>query len=379
MEKNKFKIIIATGILPPDIGGQATYVLRLTKELEKMGHEVKIVSYGDHQTKSAVADRSEFSPYVVNKNLPLYLKYYKYFKEVKKLSKWADIVYAHDLVSTGLPCSWVKFFRPKLKFVVRLGGDFLWEKAYNNSWTDLPLSQYHNQPKNSKERLYLSIYYFVLNKIDKIIFSTKWQSHIYDKYFHTGSKSVVIENAFPKSDDDLKNKKSNNKNIIFAGRLIRLKNLSRVIEALRDSCDVKFNIIGNGPEKEHLEKEIKQLSLESKVSVRSGVSSEKLDQYIADSFLVIVPSISEVSPNIVLECIRLGRPLLLTKECGFYNQYKDDLVFIDPFSIADIREKICGLLDENEYNKYLRRIANIDISRNWRTLAEEHIELFKKL
>ncbi|RJQ34070.1 glycosyltransferase, partial [Candidatus Parcubacteria bacterium] len=246
-------------------------------------------------------------------------------------------------------------------------------------WTDKPLSLYYSQPKTKQEKIYLAVYGFVLKKVDKIIFSTQWQNEIYDKYFHTGHKSEVIANAFPQVKAELKNKKISNRDILFAGRLIRLKNISRVIEAIRESCDVKLLLVGVGPEKEKLEKEIKDFSLESRVIIKDGVSSEKLDQYIADSFLVIVPSISEVSPNIALECIRLGKPILLTKESGFFDKYNNDLIFIDPFSISDIREKICGLLDETEYSKYLERIARIDISRSWQDLAKEHIELFKKL
>ncbi|PLX25324.1 hypothetical protein C0580_02755, partial [Candidatus Parcubacteria bacterium] len=150
-------------------------------------------------------------------------------------------------------------------------------------------------------------------------------------------------------------------------------------EAIRESCDVKLTIVGSGPEKEDLEKDITKFSLQDRVTIKPRVSSEKLDQYIADSFLLVVPSISEVSPNVALECIRLGKPILLTKECGFFDQYKDKLMFIDPFSVSDIKEKICYLLDEDKYNNYLAKISQIDISRSWLDLTKEHVDLFKKL
>lgn len=377
MSKNNLNIVIATGILPPEIGGPSTYVLRLAKHLEESGHEVKIVSYGDEKTKIALGSNIDFNLHIVDKHLPLYLRYFKYFKEIKKLSKWADVVYAQDLVSTGFPCTLAKIFKPQMKLVVRLGGDFLWEKAYNNSWTEKPLSEYHAQPKNSSEKIYLSVYKFVLKKIDKIVFSTKWQSDIYSRFFHTDKKSVVIANAFPKANK--LDKEKNNNNILFAGRLIKLKNLSRLIEAIRESCDVKLTIVGSGPEKDDLEKDIAKFSLQDRVTIKPRVSPEKLDQYMASSFLVIVPSISEVSPNVALECIRLGKPILLTKECGFFEEYKEQLMFIDPFSVSDIKEKICALLDENNYNNYLQKIAQIDTSRSWQQLTQEHVDLFKKL
>ena len=41
------KIILATGIFPPDIGGPAIYTEGLALELKKLGLEVKVVTYSD--------------------------------------------------------------------------------------------------------------------------------------------------------------------------------------------------------------------------------------------------------------------------------------------------------------------------------------------
>jgi hypothetical protein len=40
------KILIATGIYPPKIGGPAQYALNLKNEFEKMGHGVRVKTYG---------------------------------------------------------------------------------------------------------------------------------------------------------------------------------------------------------------------------------------------------------------------------------------------------------------------------------------------
>ena len=40
------KILIATGIYPPDIGGPATYSKLLKEELSKRGLKVDILTYG---------------------------------------------------------------------------------------------------------------------------------------------------------------------------------------------------------------------------------------------------------------------------------------------------------------------------------------------
>ena len=44
------KILIATGIYPPDIGGPATYAYNLSRELTRLGHEVNVLTYSDDQS-----------------------------------------------------------------------------------------------------------------------------------------------------------------------------------------------------------------------------------------------------------------------------------------------------------------------------------------
>ena len=41
------KILIATGIYPPDIGGPAQYAFNLEQEWKKLGHEVRVIKFSD--------------------------------------------------------------------------------------------------------------------------------------------------------------------------------------------------------------------------------------------------------------------------------------------------------------------------------------------
>ncbi len=375
-KNGKLKILIATGIFPPDIGGPATYARVLCDELPKFGCEVRVATYFSEQIPN-----SKFQIYRINRNQNIIFRYFKYFWQVFKLAGWADAVYAHDLVSVGLPCATVKLIKPKIRLSVRLGGDFLWEKAYNNGWTNKPLREYYKQPKNFKEKIFLLIYKFVLAKCDKVIFSTDWQKKIYEKYLNVNpDKAIVIFNAFPESINSSKFfNKDENKSILFAGRLIKLKNLDKIIKVVADIQNISFIIIGKGPEKNNLAEKIKGLNIKDRIVFKETMPQKELDREISSSYLVIIPSITEISPNLALECIGLRKPVLVTKECGFYSEYQDRLVFINPFSIDDIKNKINYLLDKNNYKNYLDRIKLINIKRSWQDLAKEHFNLFKEL
>ncbi|MFA4941480.1 MAG: GtrA family protein [Patescibacteria group bacterium] len=373
---DKKRILIAVGIFPPDIGGPAVYVKNLLEELPKLGYEIKVITYADFKNKE-INDSLIFR---ISRRQNIFFRYIKYFLEVLKLSEWADVVYIHDLASTGLPCSLVKTLKPRLKLVVRLGGDFLWEKAYNNGWTEKPLSQYYEQPKNFFEKIFLLCYKFVLAKCDKIIFSTEWQKEIYEKYLKVDpGKTTIIDNAFPEYELPAESFPIANKNILLAGRLIKLKNFARVFEAIKNLEDIKITVIGEGPEKNNLKNISEKLNLDSRISFRNGIEQSELAGEIKKSFLVLVPSITEISPNLVLECIKLAKPIVTTKECGFFKKYADKLIFVDPFDINDIKEKITFLSKKENHDNYLEKIRSIDASRNKKNLAEDHHNFFKNL
>ncbi len=48
------KILITTGIFPPDIGGPATQIEQLAQDLAKNGFEVAVLTYGNPEKKIAV-------------------------------------------------------------------------------------------------------------------------------------------------------------------------------------------------------------------------------------------------------------------------------------------------------------------------------------
>jgi len=72
------KILIATGIYPPDIGGPATYSKLLKDELPDRGIDVKVLSFGEVR------------------HLPKIIRHFSYFLKVLKLGKGANVIYAQD-------------------------------------------------------------------------------------------------------------------------------------------------------------------------------------------------------------------------------------------------------------------------------------------
>ena len=98
------RVLIATGIYPPDVGGPASYSALLEKEFPKRGVQVKVLSFG------------WFLAY------PKVLRHFLYFLKVIKLGRDCDIIYAQDPVSVGLPAILASKFLGK-KFTTPVRGE----------------------------------------------------------------------------------------------------------------------------------------------------------------------------------------------------------------------------------------------------------------
>src|SRR3989344_4699138 len=104
------KIVIATPLYPPEIGGPATYAKLLFEGLPKKGIEVDLVKFSDVQY------------------LPKIIRHFAYYRRVLKAAKNADVVLALDPVSVGLPA--MKAAQKARKpFVVKIVGDYAWEQG----------------------------------------------------------------------------------------------------------------------------------------------------------------------------------------------------------------------------------------------------------
>ena len=87
------KILIATGIYPPDIGGPATYLIQFTKFLLKNNCGIRVITFSDVMEDKKYD--SDFKVIRVLRNRNVFFKLIKYFIQIIKNSKDVDIIYLH--------------------------------------------------------------------------------------------------------------------------------------------------------------------------------------------------------------------------------------------------------------------------------------------
>jgi len=135
-------------------------------------------------------------------------------------------------------------------------------------------------------------------------------------------------------------------------------------------------MIGEGPDKDKLEKKIKELSSSGHVEMIPKLAQEKLFEYIQSSWFGVGPALTEFNPNFILECLSLGRPVLLSRENGLSVKLPEEFLF-DPQNEKEFIEKMEQMFSVDFYGDALNIVRKFDLSQNWERVTRAHLEIIK--
>ncbi|MFH0770270.1 MAG: glycosyltransferase family 4 protein [Candidatus Peregrinibacteria bacterium] len=377
------KIILATGIYPPDIGGPATYVRALARELHEQGHVLTVITYGKIDTRvTTVGQDGGWQVVSVPwKGKPV-LRWFLFARALRRFAVVADIIEAFSSVSVGVPLMLARLKKPKK--ILRLGGDFAWER-YTDRGGMLSLKRWY------EERFHGFVYSFtrllvtrLLHTFDHIIFSSAFQKELYEQHYSRLPAHSVIENALPNpnpnSNPNLNPSAPQDRphhplRLLFVGRFVEFKNLPCLLRALAMIPAVRLTLVGDGPMRRTLERIIDELHLRDRVIFVAPLAAHELSAVFASHDLLILPSLTEISPNTALEARAHGLPVLLTEETGLSDSLRKGIVVRPLRSPEEIRSAVASVRET--YADIALAATEKIHERSWATVAEEHLQLFR--
>ncbi len=271
----KTKILLATGIYPPEIGGPATYAALLEKELPKKGMSVGVL------------------PFRVARRYPVGIRHFVYFLKSFQRAIRSDIVFAQDTVSVGLPAM-IAAKLARRPFVIRVPGDYVWEQSVQRFGVKDGIDEFQNKKYGWRVEFMRAIQKFVVGSADVVITPSKYFQKLVSGWIKNPEKVKAIYNGISLSviairhrqggANQLAEKQSHGdrhglpaasrddkKTLISAGRLVPWKGFDVLIDLMKDLPDWRLEIVGDGPERGAL-----QLKVESFPPKADPSSKEKL-------------------------------------------------------------------------------------------------------
>lgn len=333
------RILIATGIFPPDIGGPATYAKNVKLEWEKEGHRVKVKAF-------------HFEHF-----LPSGLRHLYYFLKIIPEVLWCDFVFALDTFSVGWPATCVAKLLGK-KIIIRTGGDFLWEGYVERSREPVLFKDFYQTTQkkwSGKERFIFYITKWTLHHTDTLIFSTKWQRDIWLKPYNLEEiKIAFVENYYGPKEESFE---PTRKDFIGGARPLIWKNIKSIQEVFASREVVEITATYHS----------------------ETCKYEAFMRKIAHCYATILVSFGDISPNMILDAIRRNKPFILTEENGLMDRIGDIAVIVNPKNPSDIKDKVLWLCKKDNYDNQIKKIKNFSFIHTWEEISDEIIEVWKKI
>lgn len=322
------KILLTSDWYKPIVNGVVTSVVNLKKELEERGHEVKVLTLSptyESYRKENVYYIKSLNLEMIYPNARAVLPHVERF--IRELIDWKpDIVHSQ--------CEFMTFsYAVKISKKCKCPLLHTYHTIYEDYIHYLPggLSSYKLGAAFEK-KIVAQLSRSILNKTNQVIVPTEKVEKILEKYeveepisvIPTGIDLKNFQNRMSKSECENLKKKWNipleNKVLVSVGRLAKEKNLEEILNYFarliyeEEKQNLTLLIVGDGSDRERLEKISESLSLTGKVIFTGMVNPQDVGIYYQLGDVFVCASNSETQGITYIEALASGRPALCRKD-----------------------------------------------------------------
>ncbi|MEN6552456.1 MAG: glycosyltransferase family 4 protein [Methanobacterium sp.] len=333
----EIKIALIVTLFPPKwIAGTEIASENIAKYLAKKGHEVHVITSLDNGLVAKEVKDNFYIHRINMKKIRLIGTahfWVNIFLEIKKIKP--DIIHIQT-ISIAVPGLLSKMFLKKPYIVYGRGADIYIPDKFTKLISKIVLKNANfvialtQDMKEAMMKIYQRDIIVIPNGIDMERF-----------------KEISIRTSH---NDKVKT-------ILFVGTLRPVKGVIYLIEAMKivknEYHGAKLLIVGDGTEGDKLRAIVKELDLEDSVSFAGQRSNNEIPKYMAESDIFVLPSLSEGFPNVILEAMAVGLPVISSKVGGIPNIIQEGIngLLVEPMNSKDIANKILILLNNEDLRK----------------------------
>jgi len=356
--------LVVTRSFPPEVGGMQNLMWGLTNELSKH-YMLKV--FADRQNNSQIFDETVSFSIVRVGGIKLLRKFRKaqLINEFIKENKIEGIIADHwkslELIKTD-----------KKKICL------------------IHSKEINHEKRSSLNKRVLD----VLNNVDKVVANSKFTKNLAIQCGVDENRIIVInpgvniaEELNKKTLDKVENLlKNKTQRLITVSRYDKRKNHEKVIMALRNLKQIYPNIvyisIGNGNEKENIEKLVGELDLKEQVMFFNDISNDLKNSLIAKSNIFVMPSIThkksvEGFGIAYVEAAQYGIPSIGGVDGGASDaiDHQKTGLICDGNDLDAIYSSINSMLENKKYLEYGKAAKENSHKFKWNIIIEEYIKL----
>ena len=332
------RVLVVSGIWPPDPGGPASHASALAEFLHARGDAVEVVTTAD----SVPAPREYPVRWIARSSAA---RHVRCALLVRERARRADVVYATSMVRrAALGAALAR--RP---LVVKLVSDEVFERVRREGRFAGSLDAFQHVRGGARVRFLRSTRNRALRGARHVLSPSEYLRGLALGWGLDPERVSVVPNTVPEIPAlppraELRGELSLDGNVLaFAGRLGIQKSLGVALEALALVPDVTLAVAGDGPERARLERRTHELGLDARVRFLGSVSRDGVLRLFRSADASLLSSSWENFPHTVIEALAVGSPVIATAVGGVPEVVRDGVNGLlvppgDPRALADAIE-----------------------------------------
>ena len=355
------RVLVVSGIWPPDVGGPATHAPDVAAYLRERGHAVEAVT-----TASATPAAMPYPVRWVSRALPKGIRHVSAAALIRAGAARADVVYTTGMFARSAAAA-VAAGRP---YVVKLTGDPAFERARWRGLVAGDVDAFQQDARGLQVVALRGLRDAVLRRAAFVFCPSSYLRDLVVQWGVAPERVAVLPNPAPRPPRRLQQSVASagaraelrsalgleGATLAFAGRLTAQKSLSVALEALAATEGVSLVVVGEGPEREAAERTSRQLGLDGRVRFVGGQPRERVLELLAAADAMLLSSAWENFPHAVMESLAVGTPVLATSVGGVAEVVRDgeNGLLVPPGDATALAASIRRYFGDSELRERLR-------------------------
>ncbi len=314
------RVLIVSGIWPPDIGGPASHAPEVASFLQRRGHEVEVVT-----TAEVPPVPRAYPVRAVRRSAPVGARHLRAAALVQRRARANDVVYTTGMFGRSALGSRLA----RRPYVVKLTADPAFERSRRRGLVNGNVEDFQRGGGGAAAALLRLARDAELHGAAHVLCPSAYLRRLAVSWGVAPERVSVLPNPAPEVPElppreELRRALGlNGATVAFAGRLTAQKSLGRALEAVAGAEGVSLAIAGDGPDRESLEARARQLGIESRVRFLGAQPRERILELFRAADATILSSSWENFPHTVVEALAVGTPVLAMEAGGVAEVVRD--------------------------------------------------------
>jgi glycosyltransferase involved in cell wall biosynthesis len=348
------KVLVVSGIWPPDVGGPASHAPELAAWLVERGHHVEAIVTADGPPAETGYPIS-----FVSRALPRGVRHVEAARRIAQRARHAEVVY-----STGMfTRSFAGAELARTPRVVKLTADPAFERARRAGIVDG--AEVDFATVGLRASALRTIRDLGVRRAAHVVCPSSYMVELAVSWGARPEQVTQLPNPAPRAADAASATLADRPALVFAGRLTAQKEVGLAFEALSAVPEAHLSIVGDGPDRVRLEQLMEELGLGDRVHFLGPLPRSEALGLMRAADVVILSSAWENFPHGVVEALAVGTPVVATRVGGVPEIVVDgeNGLLVEPGDAAAFGAALRRLLDDQPLRERFASRAAASVAR----------------